>query len=96
MHLESVTSQATRIRTVAAASEGGEGVAVTEGSAELQGVVSFLRKEKEIVDLQLEINKQEIARYKADVERLAREVDEQKALLAEVRLFFCRRWCGLC
>ncbi|KAH7096803.1 hypothetical protein BKA62DRAFT_833732 [Auriculariales sp. MPI-PUGE-AT-0066] len=83
-HLENVTSQAARIRS-AAESSVGSGADAAADSSDLQGVVSFLRKEKEIADLQLEINKQEIARHKADIERLSKELDEQTALLAEER-----------
>ncbi|KZV92725.1 hypothetical protein EXIGLDRAFT_836242 [Exidia glandulosa HHB12029] len=87
-HLETVSSQAARIRQAADAS-----ITDTDPSAvsadpalnELRSVISYLRKEKEIADLQLEINQQEIARLKADSERMARELDEQKALLAEER-----------
>lgn len=87
-HLESVSSQAARIRQAADSSVGdADDVNGPEPAAsELRSVVSYLRKEKEIADLQLEINQQEIARLKADSERLARELDEQKALLAEVSL----------
>ncbi|EJD40490.1 hypothetical protein AURDEDRAFT_153559 [Auricularia subglabra TFB-10046 SS5] len=85
-HLETVSSQAARIRqaadaSVSEAAETGSDPAL----AELRTVVSYLRKEKEIADLQIEINQQEIARLKADGERLARDLDEQKALLAEER-----------
>ena len=84
VHLESVTSQATRIRTVAAASEGSEGVAVAEGSAELQGVVSFLRKEKEIIELQLDLSKQENTRLKTQIDHLAQNLEEAQKALSEV------------
>jgi nucleoprotein TPR len=83
-HLENVTAQAARIRSAAAVAEFVDTESTTTNSSDLQSIVTFLRKEKEIADLQLEINKQEIARHKADIERLSKEVDEQKALLTEV------------
>jgi hypothetical protein len=75
---------------VAAASSATEG---TEGEAtgdeetklsELRSVVAYLRKEKEIVDLQLELSKQETARLKAQIEHLSQSLDETRTTLSEV------------
>jgi nucleoprotein TPR len=74
-HLESVSSQAARIRQAADSSA----TAQTEGDAtadsdtklvELRQVVQYLRKEKEIIDLQLELCKQESAQLKSQVDHL--------------------------
>lgn len=53
--------------------------------SELRAVVAFLRKEKEIVDLQLELSKQESARFKAQVDRLTHSLEESRQALAAVR-----------
>ncbi len=52
--------------------------------SDLRSVISFLRKEKEILDLQLEMAKQEGARSKAEVNHLTRILDESRTLLSEV------------
>jgi nucleoprotein TPR len=54
--------------------------------SELRSVVAYLRKEKEIVDLQLELSKQENVRLKAQIEHLTQSLQETRATLAEVRL----------
>ena len=88
-HLESVSSQAARIRQAADSSA----AAQTEGDAtadsdtklvELRQVVQYLRKEKEIVDLQLELCKQENARLKSQVDHLSHTLDEARTTLSEV------------
>ena len=88
-HLESVSSQAARIRQAADSSA----TAQTEGDAtadsdtklvELRQVVQYLRKEKEIVDLQLELCKQESARLKSQVDHLSHTLDEARTTLSEV------------
>ena len=55
--------------------------------SELRSVVSYLRKEKEIVDRQLELNKQENVRLKAQIEHLTQSLQESRATLAEVRSY---------
>ena len=55
--------------------------------SELKSAVSYLRKEKEIVDLQLELNKQENVRLKAHTKRLTQSLQESRATLAEVRSY---------
>lgn len=93
-HLESVSSQANRIRMAAedsSATAAGEGDASTDDTntklAELRSVVTYLRKEKEIVDLQLELGKQENARLKAQVDHLTQSLQEARATISEVSSF---------
>ncbi|KII91087.1 hypothetical protein PLICRDRAFT_28915 [Plicaturopsis crispa FD-325 SS-3] len=90
-HLESVTSQANRIRQAAdsSASVGTseEGTASEDADtklSELRSVVSYLRKEKEIVDLQLELSKQENVRLKSQIDHLSQTLDETRATLSEL------------
>ncbi|KAF5340774.1 hypothetical protein D9611_007504 [Ephemerocybe angulata] len=89
-HLESVSSQASRIRVAA---EGSAAAATGESDSddadtkltELRSVVSYLRKEKEIVDLQLELGKQENARLKAQIDHLTQSLQEARDNLSEER-----------
>ena len=96
-HLESVSSQATRIRQAAEDSSTTvvEGDASTDDTdtklAELRSVVSYLRKEKEIVDLQLELGKQENARMKAQIDHLGQSLQEARATISEVSSFDLRQ-----
>lgn len=90
-HLESVTSQAARIRqaadTDASASGDMDTSDDTDGKlAELRSVVSYLRKEKEIVELQLELGKQENTRLKTQIEHLSHTLEETQKVLSEVRI----------
>lgn len=89
-HLESVSAQATRIRQAA---ETPMEVTTTEAAAnddtdnrlsELRSVVSYLRKEKGIVDLQLEMAKRENGVLKNQIERMSSTLQETRATLAEV------------
>ena len=52
--------------------------------SELRSVVAYLRKEKDIVDLQLELSKQESARFKAQTEQLSKSLDEVRLTLSMV------------
>lgn len=89
-HLESVSSQATRIQQVSDASanttaeEGDATQDVDSKLSELRSVVSYLRREKEIVDLQLELSKQENVRLKSQIEHLSQSLEETRASLSEV------------
>lgn len=89
-HLDTVSSQASRIRQVADSSaEGPSGEIDINGDtgaklSELRAVVAYLRKEKEIVDLQLELCKQENIRLKAQIENLNQSLQEARATLSEV------------
>ncbi|KAG1766147.1 hypothetical protein EDD22DRAFT_978513 [Suillus occidentalis] len=91
-HLETVSTQATRIRQAAdsSATEGTSGDVDVGGDvdtkvSELRSVVAYLRKEKEIVDLQLELSKQENVRLKAQIEHLTQSLQETRATLTEER-----------
>lgn len=89
-HLESVSSQAARIRQAADSSApvAGEGEASDDAEtklSELRSVVAYLRKEKEIVDLQLELSKQECIRFKSQVDHLSQTLNETRLALTEVR-----------
>ena len=89
-HLDTVSSQAARIRQVADSStENASGEADASGEtdaklSELRAVVAYLRKEKEIVDLQLELCKQENVRLKAQIESLNKSLQETRNTLSEV------------
>ena len=100
-HLESVSTQATRIRQAADASiaQPAEGEEVIEDTdrrlSELRTVVSYLRKEKGIVDLQLEMSKQENERLKAYIERLTQTLQETRDTLSNVEIFSISSFFGL-
>jgi nucleoprotein TPR len=85
-----VSSQAARIRQAADSTtsiSGGDGEADENSDtklSELRSVVTYLRKEKEIVDLQLELSKQENARLKIQIEHLSQNLQDARATLAEV------------
>ncbi|KAK7028127.1 Protein mlp1 [Paramarasmius palmivorus] len=68
-HLETVSSQAARIRQAADTVVPADGEAQNGDNdaklSELRSVVAYLRKQKEIVDLQLELSKQENERERA-------------------------------
>lgn len=95
-HLESVSSQAARIRQTAdAAPSSNEGEAGDDADAklsELRSVVAYLRKEKEIVDLQLELSKQENARLKTQIDHLSQNLDETRKTLSEVITWSTWSW----
>ena len=89
-HLENVSSQATRIRQAAADSNvatTGEGD-TTDGTeaklSELRAVINYLRKEKEIVDMQLELGKQENARLRTQIGHVTRDLEDTRATLSDV------------
>ncbi|KAG6891509.1 hypothetical protein C0992_005042 [Termitomyces sp. T32_za158] len=89
-HLESVSNQANRIKLAAESSSSGNGEGDGPGDvdtklSELRSVVSYLRKEKEIVDLQLELSKQENSRLKAQVDYLSQSLEDVRATLSEER-----------
>lgn len=90
-HLESVSSQAARIREAADSSATnftGDGESAEDSTdtklAELRSVVAYLRKEKDIVDLQLELSKQETTRLRTQVEHLDKSLAETRKALSEV------------
>ncbi|KAG9315951.1 hypothetical protein JVU11DRAFT_3605 [Chiua virens] len=90
-HLDSVSSQAARIRQVADSStESTNGDADAAGDvdtklSDLRSVVGYLRKEKEIVDLQLELGKQENIRLKAQLDHLNQNLQDVRKTLSEER-----------
>lgn len=90
-HLESVSAQATRIRQAADApvetSAEGETTSSDNRVSELLSVVNYLRKEKGIVDLQLEMSKRENEVQKSQIARLTQTLQETRTTLAEVCLF---------
>ena len=47
-------------------------------------MVAYLRKEKDIVDLQLELSKQENTRFKTQIEHLTHSLEETRKTLSEV------------
>lgn len=89
-HLDTVSSQAARIRQVAdSTAENTNGDADVGGDAdtklsELRSVVAYLRKEKEIVDLQLELSKQENSRLKNQLDHLSQSLQDVRKTLSEV------------
>lgn len=88
-HLETVNDQATRIRQAAdsasasLATADGQGLS-DDAVAELRAVIAFIRQEKDILELQLDLNKQENSRLKAHAEQLTRSLDESRAQLSKV------------
>ncbi|KDR82878.1 hypothetical protein GALMADRAFT_58080 [Galerina marginata CBS 339.88] len=89
-HLESVSAQATRIRQASDAPVDHELPADASGDtenrlSELRVVVNYLRKEKGIVDLQLEMSKRENEVLKTQVDRLSLTLQETRTTLAEER-----------
>jgi nucleoprotein TPR len=90
-HLESVSSQAAKIRQTATdsgASPAADGDNTEDADtklAELRSLVTYLRREKEIVDLQLDVTKQENSRLKNRVDDLSQSLQEARATLSEVR-----------
>lgn len=92
-HLENVSSQAAKIRQTAeapktdgSATEVGESEG-DDAAAELRGVITFVRREKEIAELQLDLHKQENVRLKAYSDRLNQTLEDTRKLLTEV----CKR-----
>lgn len=93
--MESVSSQASRIRQAADSSvnvpESGDADEADGRVAELRSVIAYLRKEKEIVDLQLELAKQESARQKSQIDHLTQALEQTRTALSNVRVGdFCR------
>ncbi|KDQ20838.1 hypothetical protein BOTBODRAFT_320357 [Botryobasidium botryosum FD-172 SS1] len=89
-HLETVNDQATRIRQAADSASANLSNAEIQGASddtisELRAVISFIRQEKDILELQLDLNKQENSRLKSHAEQLARSLDESRAHLSKER-----------
>ncbi|TIA91286.1 hypothetical protein E3P99_01148 [Wallemia hederae] len=87
-HLESVNKKVSEASSAAASAgesqtaAGGEG---DENSGDLQSVINYLRNEREYLDLQLSLAKQENSRFKTQLERVNESLDETRALLTEER-----------
>lgn len=96
-----MSSQATRIQQAADSSaatvtgEGETGDDVDLKLSELRSVVTYLRKEKEIVDLQLELSRQENVRLKSQIDHLAQSLEETRATLSEVTICLSSFWSQL-
>lgn len=90
--MESVSSQAARIRQAAdySLTESPSSDDSETKVSELRSVVTYLRKEKEIVDLQLELRKQENTRLKTQIEHLSQNLEETRKTLSEVS--FNKAW----
>jgi nucleoprotein TPR len=87
-HLDNASSRTARIRQDADSSVGtpieGETADGTESKlSELRAVVKYLRK-KDIVNMQLELCKQENARLKTQMGHLARDLEDMRAILSDV------------
>ncbi|KAH9955059.1 TPR/MLP1/MLP2-like protein-domain-containing protein [Russula dissimulans] len=89
-HLDNVSSQAARIRqtadlTVDTPGEGENTDGTDSKLSELRAVINYLRKEKEIVDMQLELGKQENGRFKTQIGYLTRDLEDTRATLSDER-----------
>ncbi|GAA5919237.1 hypothetical protein JCM1841_006512 [Sporobolomyces salmonicolor] len=99
-HLETATTQATQLQSRHAAL-GGEGGAPAEGDnadaleavaashnasvEQLREVIRYLRREKDIIDLQLDFGKQEATRLRQQLEFTSRSLEEARQALSEER-----------
>ncbi|CAE6423645.1 unnamed protein product [Rhizoctonia solani] len=88
--LEDVNTQAAKIRQTATAAA--ESLAIDSNGSDtdskmqqLREVIAFVRKEKEIVDLQLHLAQVDNTRVKSENERLATALDETRATLLKER-----------
>ncbi|KAG0200486.1 hypothetical protein BGX33_010972, partial [Mortierella sp. NVP41] len=99
-HLEDVSAQALSIQQRASAqvssAESGEGASAAEGEgaakesperqlAELRDVIRYVRREKEILECQHELNLQESRRLKQQLDQTNKSLEETRALLSEER-----------
>lgn len=77
---------AARASATLPSAEGDSGTDADTKLAELRSVVAYLRKEKEIVDLQLDLAKQENARLKSQIDHLSQTLQETRETLSQVGL----------
>ncbi|KAF9550513.1 hypothetical protein EC957_000187 [Mortierella hygrophila] len=99
-HLEDVSAQALSIQQRANAQvssvETGEGASTTDGEnvvkesperqlAELRDVIRYVRREKEILECQHELNLQESRRLKQQLDQTNKSLEETRALLSDER-----------
>ena len=90
-HLGLVSTQAAKIHDAATSSSEtpgeGEGDLPDGKLGELWSVVGWLWKEKEIVELQLELSKQETVCLKTQVDHLSQSMDQAHTLLSKAQYF---------
>lgn len=91
-HLEKLTTQVAQIRQTSggenpSAAEAADGDASFSAAPtdELQEVVRYLRREREIADLQVDLNKQEASRLRQSLEHVNRTLEETRLQLADER-----------
>ncbi|BGP43630.1 Protein mlp1 [Rhodotorula kratochvilovae] len=100
-HLETASSQATQLQarhaavsdSAAAAGEGGadadtiEAITASHNASveQLREVIRYLRREKDIIDLQLEFSKQEATRLRQQLDFTSRSLEETRQSLQEER-----------
>lgn len=97
-HLENATAQAAQLQLRHAATGEGEGessadaetveaIAASRSSSDeqLREVIRYLRREKDIIDLQLEFSKQEASRLRQQLDFTSRSLEEARQSLQEVR-----------
>ena len=85
--LESVTAQISSLQKRAPIGEDGDSISETPASSldNLQEVIKYLRREKEIVDVQLEISSQECKRVKQQLQYTQSQLDEVRLRLNQQR-----------
>ena len=88
-HLESVSTHAARIKQAATSTAADAGDAESADDAdtkltELRALVTYLRKEKEIIELQLELAKQENTRLKTQIDHVSQNLEETRKALSDV------------
>ncbi|TRM58157.1 hypothetical protein BD626DRAFT_410863 [Schizophyllum amplum] len=84
-HLESVSSQAARIKQ-AASSEGAEdGAGGDESDEHLHKVTSYLRQSLHVAEMQIDVKQKDIIRQQSTIEHLQRSVSELEAALQDAR-----------
>lgn len=96
-HLETASAQAAKLQARHAAptdaagegidAEAAEAIAASQSSSveQLQEVTKYLRREKDIIDLQLEFSKQEAARLRQQLDFTSRSLEEARQTLQDVR-----------
>jgi nucleoprotein TPR len=102
-HLETASAQATQLQSRHAAITDGtsaegasadadtiEAITASHNSSveQLREVIRYLRREKDIIDLQFDFSKQEAARLKQQLEFTSRNLEEARQTVQEVRRFF--------
>ena len=86
--MESFSSELVALRSgraVAGSGEGDERAGTPSGDANMQEVIKYLRREKEIVDVQYELSMQESKRLQQQLEYANAQLEETRQKLAEER-----------